>query len=153
MGADAPIVFAADFRETPYRARAFMVAPFNIKKAKQEADMRNQSRVSTLAVAGGLVIGIVATAQAAPIPMDSLAIKSAITSADVTKIRWRHWHGGWHGPRPFIGGLVLGGAIAAPYYGYPYAYGYGVPFWAYPYRSSSVCREGIWGRAVPCSLP
>jgi len=114
--------------------------------------MRNKSRASTLALAGGLVVGIAATAQAAPVPMDSLALKSAVVSNDVTKIRWRHWHGGWRGPRPFVGGLILGGAIAAPYYGYPYAYGYGVPFWGYPYRSSSICREGIWGRAVACNV-
>ena len=43
-------------------------------KAKQEADMRTKSRVSTLAVAGGLAVGIAATAQAAPVPLQALSL-------------------------------------------------------------------------------
>jgi hypothetical protein len=125
----------------------------NIRKTKQEAVMRNKVRVAARVVAGVVAVGIAAAAQAAPVPMNSLPVISAVTGSDVTKTRWRHWHGSWHGPRPFIGGVILGAAIAAPYYGYPYAYGYGAPYWGYPYRSSSICREGIWGRAVPCNLP
>jgi hypothetical protein len=115
--------------------------------------MRNKAHVSSLVLASAAAVGIAITAQAAPVPMNSLAVKRVMTSSDVTKTRWSRWHGGWHGRRPFIGGVILGGAIAAPYYGYPYAYGYGPPYLAYPYRSSSICREGIWGRAVPCNLP
>ena len=115
--------------------------------------MRNKVRVSALMLASAVAVGIAATAQAAPIRMNSLAVKSVMTSIDVTKTRWDRWYGGWHRPRPFIGGVILGGAIAAPYYGYPYAYGYGVPYWAFPYRSSSICREGNLRRAVPCNLP
>jgi hypothetical protein len=122
----------------------------NIKKAKQEADMRNKARVSVLVVASVVAVGIAAVAHAAPVPMNSLAVTSVLIPSDVEKTRWSYSHG-WRGPRPFIGGLILGGAIAAPYYGYPY--GYGAPYWGYPYRSSSICREGIWGRAVPCNLP
>jgi hypothetical protein len=113
--------------------------------------MRDKALASALVLASVVVVGTAAATPASPIPLNSLAFKSVTTSGDLTKIRWSRWRGGWHGPRPFIGGLVLGGAIAAPYYGYPYAYG--GPYWAYPYGSSSICREGIWGRAVPCSLP
>jgi hypothetical protein len=115
--------------------------------------MRNKTRVSALVVASVVAVGIAARSQAAPVPMNSLAVHSVMIPSDVVKIRWNRWHGGWRAPRPFIGGLILGGAIAAPYYGYPYGYGYGAPYWGYPYRSSSICREGIWGRAVPCNLP
>ena len=115
--------------------------------------MRNKARVSALLVASVVAAGIVTMAQAAPVPMNGLAVRSVMIPSDVAKTRWNYWHGGWRGPRPFIGGLVLGGAIAAPYYGYPYGYGYGAPYWGYPYRSSSICHEGIWGRAVPCNLP
>jgi hypothetical protein len=43
------------------------------------------------------------------------------------------WRGGWGwGPGPFIAGAVIGGALAAPYYGYGYGryYPYG-PYSSY----------------------
>ena len=73
------------------------------------------NKATTLVLASAVAVGTVATALAAPVPMNSLAARGVTTSGDVTKVRWSRWHGGWYGPRPFIGGLILGGAIAAPY--------------------------------------
>jgi hypothetical protein len=117
--------------------------------------MRNQERVLALALAGAVVVGTPTTSRTAPVPANTIAVKSATTPGDVIDVRWRGggWRGGWRGP--FIGGVILGGAIAAPYYyGYPYAYGYEAPYWGYAYYpSSSVCFEGTWRRRVPCNLP
>ena len=56
----------------------------------------------------------------------------------VSQARWYGWRGGgwgWYGAGAFAGGVVLGTAIARPwYYGYgpvPY-YGYPTPYYAYP---------------------
>ena len=52
--------------------------------------------------------------------------------------RFRHGgggHFGFWGPGLFLGGLVLGAAVSAPYYyryGYPYYYGYGPDYYYAP---------------------
>jgi hypothetical protein len=107
--------------------------------------MRKKERVSAMFLACALAVGTATTSQAVPVLTNNVSVNSSTTPGDVTKVRWG-WRGHWRGP--VIGGVILGGAIAAPYYyGYPYAYGY------YPYGSSSICFEGIWRRQVPCNLP
>jgi hypothetical protein len=53
------------------------------------------------------------------------------------------WHGGYgYGPGAgFLAGAVIGGALAAPYYGgYPYGY---YPYGGYPYGRGCVWRR-VW---------
>jgi hypothetical protein len=63
---------------------------------------------------------------------------------------WRGGYGGWYGWGPFLGGALIGSAIASypyyGYYGYPYyGYGYGYPYpynpaaYAYPNAQSGHC--------------
>ncbi len=42
------------------------------------------------------------------------------------------WRGGWYGPGFFAGGVLLGAAIAGPWYGPPPGYYYPPPAYAYP---------------------
>lgn len=56
---------------------------------------------------------------------------STATNSMLTEVRWhghRRWHGGWGVGAGFATGLLLGGALAGPYYyGYPYGYAYPEP--------------------------
>lgn len=63
---------------------------------------------------------------AAAMPVDALAIKNAVP-ATVESVQWRRgW--GWRGAGAgFVAGAIIGGALAAPYYG-----GYG-PYYPAPY--------------------
>lgn len=74
--------------------------------------MRSTVRKFAVALAAAAVVGIASIA--------------APTSAEA---RWGHHHGGWGGwgwGPGFAGGVILGSALAAPYYyGGPYAYDYG----------------------------
>jgi hypothetical protein len=70
----------------------------------------------------------------------ALAIAAAAVPS-VAQARWgHHWGGGW-GPG-FAGGVVVGSALAAPYYygGGPYAYDYGPD--CYIRRQSYINRFG-----------
>lgn len=42
------------------------------------------------------------------------------------------WRGGWYGPGFFAGGVLLGAALASPYYYPPPAYYYPPPAYTYP---------------------
>jgi len=50
------------------------------------------------------------------------------------------WHGGWWGPRVFIGPGFAAPAWRYPYYGYPYPYAYPYPY-GYPTYSVPAIRE------------
>jgi hypothetical protein len=70
--------------------------------------MRTSLRKIAVATTAALVMVIASTA--------------APTSAEA---RWAH-HGGWGWAPGFAGGVIVGSALAAPYYyGGPYAYDYG----------------------------
>ena len=85
-----------------------------------------KNRLSTLAAAALFAMSIVPftnIASAAPVA-DGLALKNAVPTT-IETVRWRG-HRGW-GPgagAAIVGGAILGGMLAAPYYdGYgPYAY-------------------------------
>jgi hypothetical protein len=108
------------------------------------------------------------------------ATPSLSSSAEAAPWGWRGgWHGGWHGGGWGGFGLglaaaaLIGGALAAPYYDYPY-YGYAPGYYGYPsysygygpavygyrhygYRYASVHRgyrhAGTPSAAVPTAMP
>jgi hypothetical protein len=93
--------------------------------------------------AGVLMVGNVATLDAAPLPTNVASMKSMVADGSI-QARWGGWRGGGWGYRSFgrsfgyrgwgwgagaLAGAVIGGAIASSAYGYyggP-AYGYGGP--------------------------
>lgn len=99
-----------------------------------------------------LVMGamsLAAPAIAAPVTSLSAAARPTAQQRDLVQVRYGGggWHGGgggWHGGRGFpaaaFAGALIGGAIAAPYYGggyYPsydadYGYGYPAPYYGDP---------------------
>jgi hypothetical protein len=84
------------------------------------------NRVHSLAAA--LVAASLASpnvASATPVA-DALAIKNAAPT-EIEAVRWG-W--GWGFGAGFLGGAVLGGALARPYYYYPPAYYYPAPVYA-----------------------
>jgi hypothetical protein len=89
------------------------------------------NRLLTLATAALFAMSIAPganIASAAPVP-NALAIKNAApTNIETVRWRGRGWHGGGAGlAAGVLGGLIIGGMLAAPYYGSPgpyYAPGY-----------------------------
>jgi hypothetical protein len=78
---------------------------------------------------------------------DPLAIRNA-AGTDIEMVWGRGF--GWGVGAGFLGGAIVGGALAAPYYGYPYPY-YGRPYPYYGpyygYRSPYYYRDsrgGYW---------
>jgi hypothetical protein len=62
---------------------------------------------------------------------DALAIRKA-AGTDVEKVWGRRF--GWGVGAGFLGGAIVGGALAAPYYRYGYGYPYPYPYpYSYPY--------------------
>jgi hypothetical protein len=66
---------------------------------------------------------------------------AAVATSSTADARWgRGW--GW-GPGPVIGGLaagaIIGGALAAPYYGYPYGY-----YAPRPYYGPGCVWRNVW---------
>ena len=84
-----------------------------------------KNRLPTLAAAALFAMSMVPLANnASALPADALALKNAAPTT-IETVRWRG-RGGW-GPgvgAAVLGGAILGGMLAAPYYdGYgPYAY-------------------------------
>jgi hypothetical protein len=82
---------------------------------------------------------------------DALAIKKA-AGTDLEMVWGRGF--GWGVGAGFLGGAIIGGALAAPYYGYPYSYYrpyYGHPYPYYgpyygPYSGYGYPFEGYRGR-------
>jgi BA14K-like protein len=87
-------------------------------------------RATILMTAASIAAGVASlptSASAAPV-LDPLALKNAAVT-DVETVRWWGW--GWGVGAGLLGGAIIGGALAAPYY-----YGYGPYYpgpYAYPY--------------------
>jgi hypothetical protein len=93
------------------------------------------TRTAALAVAGSLIVAVVAPAAAQvarPQAAQIAAPASAVTQDAVTQVRWRGRGGGWGIGAGIAAGALLGAGIAAsrPYYYDPYYAGpayYGPP--------------------------
>jgi hypothetical protein len=89
-------------------------------------------RVLTLAVAAVMTASLASyasVASAAPV-VDALAIKNAAAN-HVETVRWGRGGWGWGLGAGLIGGAIIGGALAAPYYYGPGPYYYGPgPYYA-----------------------
>jgi len=87
-------------------------------------------RMLNMSVAAVLATGVVAAPNvgaAAPFA-DALAITKA-TGTNVETVRWGRGFG-WGLGAGLLGGAIVGGALAAPYYyGGPYSYSYGEPYY------------------------
>jgi hypothetical protein len=109
-----------------------------------------KNRLPTLAAAALFAMSMVPLANnASALPADALALKNAAPTT-IETVRWRG-HGGRGGWGPgigagIIGGAILGGMLAAPYYGgygpyayepYPYGYGPG-PYFSPGYGGDAV---------------
>jgi hypothetical protein len=73
----------------------------------------------------------------------TVGVAAIATSGSADARPWGHYYGGWRGPGPWIGGLaagaIIGGALAARPYYYPYGY-YG----PYPYAYGPGCPLRTW---------
>ena len=101
--------------------------------------------ISAALLVAAMSLGI--PASAAPVTSLSAAANPMTQNSDVVQVRYGGWHGGGHGgwggwrggagfPAAALAGALIGGAIAAPYYGggyYPY-YGDDYGYAALPYR-------------------
>ena len=85
---------------------------------------------AALLVIGAMSLG--APAVAAPLTSLSAAANPVAPKSDLVQVRYGGWHGGRGFPAGALAGALIGGAIAAPYYGggyspyYDDAYGYAV---------------------------
>jgi hypothetical protein len=97
----------------------------------QENLMKNHlCTLATTALVAGTIFSFVNAAAAGPF-INTAAIKNAAPPIVVT-VRWGGW--GWGFGGGLLAGAIIGGALAAPYYGYPsYSYGYGYPYYGYGY--------------------
>jgi hypothetical protein len=90
---------------------------------KWRQQMRNRvHKLTAAALVAASLASLPNIASATPVA-DALAIKNAAPT-DIEAVRWG-W--GWGFGAGFLGGAVLGGALARPYYYYPPAYYYGYP--------------------------
>ena len=108
-----------------------------------------KNRLPTLAAAALFAMSMVPLANnASAIPADALALKNAAPT-DIETVRWRGRGGRGWGPgiaAGLLGGAIIGGLLAAPYYGYDdpyYAYEPG-PYGPGPYAYG----PGYGGNAV-----
>jgi len=97
--------------------------------------MTNSSRILAAALLCAVSIPSLASVASAMPVADGMALRNAAPAA-VETVQWRRgWRGGggwgWRGAGAgFIAGAIIGGALAAPYYGY--GYGYPGPYYAEP---------------------
>jgi hypothetical protein len=91
--------------------------------------MLNATRTLAAAFLCAVSIASMPSGAAAMPVADALAIRNA-APANVESVQWRRgW--GWRGAGAgFVAGAIIGGALAAPYYGY--GYGYPGPYYAPP---------------------
>ena len=86
--------------------------------------------LALMPIAAVMAVGVVAAPEvgsAAPFA-DALAITKA-TNTNVETVRWGRGFG-WGLGAGLLGGAIVGGALAAPYYyGEPYYYSYGEPYY------------------------
>ena len=93
--------------------------------------------VLSAAAAAAVIAAAGSGPAAAQVGAPRIATAVAQPASGLTEVRWRGrggWHGGWHHRggwgvgAGFATGLLFGGLMAAPYYGYP------GPYYAYPGR-------------------
>jgi hypothetical protein len=102
--------------------------------------------VATMLMAGVTVASNVASA--APFP-DPLALSKA-AGTNVEMVRWGRGFG-WGLGAGLLGGAIIGGALASPYYyGGPYYYGY-PPAYGYDYPPAAYPAPGYGGSAAYCA--
>ena len=90
------------------------------------------------------VASMSSVATAMPIA-DALAIKNA-APATVESVQWRR---GWGGVGAgLVAGAIIGGALAAPYYG-GYGYGYPAPYYAPPPPAYYGPPPAVYGGPAP----
>jgi hypothetical protein len=93
--------------------------------------MLNMRKTTTgVALAAALATTAVAVAPAQAGYQDPSFVTTAASNGYVQNVAWHrhhHWHGRNDWVAPLIGGMVIGGLLAAPYYGYGPAYG---PYYA-----------------------
>ena len=96
------------------------------------------NRLSTLAVAAFFATSLASLANvASAMPFDALAVKNAAPT-DIEAVYWRGTRWGWGAGAGFVGGAILGGMLAAPYYYGPRPYyGYGPYYRARGYYSGN----------------
>ena len=87
---------------------------------------------------------LAAVAAAATIATAAVAVPTSAEARWGGGWRGGGWHGGWGHHRGFGFGALIGGALAAPYYG-----GYGYPYGAYAYGAGYgggcvLRRERFW---------
>ena len=92
--------------------------------------MSMSKRMLSLSVAAMMAASIAAVsndASATPFA-DALAIRNA-AGTDIETVQWGRGFG-WGLGAGLLGGAIIGGALARPYYyGAPYYYGYGAPYY------------------------
>jgi len=98
-------------------------------------------KLTAVLLVASVVVSTAGVASAAPV--NGLAIKNAAPS-NVETVQWRRY--GWGVGAGIVAGAIVGGMLAAPYYGYgPYGPYYGPgPYYAGPgpYYPAPVYRRG-----------
>lgn len=88
---------------------------------------------ATLATAALLAVSLAAPALAAPVAIDHLSFSNLAAEASPGAVEQVRWYGRGRGfGGPFVAGAIIGGALAAPYYGGGYYYNrpyYGGPYY------------------------
>ena len=89
-------------------------------------------KIAAAIVFAASISSFASVASAAPMS-GALVIKNAVP-ASVETVQWRRRGWGWGGVAAgFVAGAIIGGALAAPYYGYgPYYYPAPYPYYAPP---------------------
>ena len=83
------------------------------------------TQMLNMSIAAVLAAGAASHPASATPVADALAIRKAIET-DVVEVWGRGF--GWGFGAGFLGGAIVGGALAAPYYYGPYPYYYGAPY-------------------------
>jgi len=112
-----------------------------LAQCKRNGEDTMKNRLPTLSAAALLAMSVVPFANnASAMPADGLALKNA-TPTNIETVRWRG-RGGWGRGAGIgagiIGGAIIGGMLAAPYYAADPYYGYDGPYYAPGYGGNAV---------------
>jgi hypothetical protein len=99
------------------------------KYGSQPNGEMTMSRYLSLAAAALVATGLAHTATpVAAAPVSGPAIAQIAPGSDIETVRWGRGGWGWGLGAGLLGGAIIGGALAAPYY-----YGYGPGYYGAPY--------------------